>query len=101
MPNNISLKTKPIDHVTMQSTLTIRELPGNFNVTHFTCTGQNQFGTDYKVAAVVNTGKFMACEQARGQGGSGGMSDDLPETTIGRRSSFSSGLTSEFLPKSV
>lgn len=55
---NVTLETRPLDHVTMISTLSIRVLPGNFNVTHYMCTGVNVFGTDQKVAAIVNTGKY-------------------------------------------
>ncbi|XP_038072775.1 hemicentin-2-like [Patiria miniata] len=53
--NNVTLLTRPLDHVTMLSTLSIRVLSRNFNVTHYTCTGTNTFGTDRKVAAIVNT----------------------------------------------
>ena len=56
--NNVTLTTKPLDHVTMISTLTIRE-PGfkSFNMTRFTCAGVNKYGMDRQTTAVVNTGK--------------------------------------------
>ncbi|XP_022112052.1 neural cell adhesion molecule 1-A-like [Acanthaster planci] len=60
MVNNVTLMTRPLDHVTMLSTLSIRRLPGNFNVTHFMCTGSNQFGVDQKVASVVNTERVFS-----------------------------------------
>ncbi|XP_033629313.1 roundabout homolog 2-like [Asterias rubens] len=54
--NNVTLTTKPLDHVTMISTLTIRE-PGfkSFNMTRFTCAGVNKYGMDRQTTAVVNT----------------------------------------------